>query len=98
MVPGETEITGQVKKAYEIARCAQLTGGTLNRVFQKAFQAVKEIRTRTGIGRGATSVGGVAGVLGEKIFPRDLAGQTIIIICPRPMGEGVGGSLAKEGH
>src|SRR5262245_5486575 len=58
MVLGETEITGQVKNAYEIALSAQLTGGTLNRLFQKAFQVAKEIRTKTGIGRGATSVGG----------------------------------------
>ena len=52
MVLGETEITGQVKKAYDLALGAQLTGGTLNRVFQKAFQVAKEIRTRAGIGRG----------------------------------------------
>jgi len=97
MVLGETEITGQVKKAYEIARCAQLTGGTLNRVFQKAFQVVKEIRTRTGIGRGATSVGGVAVELAERIFPRDLVGQSIMIIGAGQMGEACVRHLAKKG-
>ena len=52
MVLGETEITGQIKNAYEIARNAGLTGRVLNRLFQRACQAPKEIRTRTGIGRG----------------------------------------------
>ena len=56
MMLGETEITGQVKNAYETARKAGLTGRILNRLFQKAFQATKEIRTRTGIGRGAVSI------------------------------------------
>ena len=51
MVLGETEITGQIKNAYEIARAGGLTGRVLNRFFQKAFQAAKEIRTRTEIGR-----------------------------------------------
>lgn len=97
MVLGETEITGQVKKAYELAQSTQLTGGTLNRVFQKAFQVVKEIRTRTGIGRGATSVGGAAVELAEKIFPRDLAGQSIMIIGAGQMGEACVRHLAKKG-
>ena len=97
MVLGETEITGQVKKAYELAQRAQLTGGTLNRVFQKAFQVVKEIRTRSGIGRGATSVGGAAVELAEKIFPRDLAGQSIMIIGAGQMGEACVRHLAKKG-
>ena len=38
MVLGETEITGQVKQAYEIAQAARLTGGVLNRVFQNSFR------------------------------------------------------------
>jgi len=60
MVMGETQITGQVRDAYEAARKAKLTGKVLNSVFQKALQTAKAVRTRTSIGRGARSVGGVA--------------------------------------
>src|SRR2546430_11841397 len=56
MVIGETEITGQIKHAYEIARKAGLTGRVLNRLFQRAFQATKGIRARTRIGRGTVSI------------------------------------------
>jgi glutamyl-tRNA reductase len=97
MVLGETEITGQVKQAYESAHAARLTGATLNRVFQKAFQAVKEIRTRTAIGRGATSVGSVAVELAEKIFRRDLSKHTVMIIGAGKMGEACVRHLAKKG-
>lgn len=97
MVLGETEITGQVKRAYELALGAQLTGGTLNRAFQKAFQVVKEIRTQTGIGRGATSVGGVVVDLAERIFQHDLSRQSVLIIGAGQMGEACVRHLAKKG-
>ena len=97
MVLGETEITGQVKNAYDTARGAHLTSSVLNRVFQKAFQAVKEIRTHTSIGRGATSVGSVAVELAEKIFRHDLSKQTVIIIGAGQMGEACVRHLAKKG-
>jgi glutamyl-tRNA reductase len=60
MVLGETQITGQVKDAYEAARAAGLVGKILNSAFQKALQTAKAIRTQTSIGRGARSIGGVA--------------------------------------
>ena len=97
MVLGETEITGQVKKAYELALGARLTGSTLNRVFQKAFQVVKELRTHTGIGRGAISLGGVAVELAERIFQHDLSRQSILIIGAGQMGEACARHLAKKG-
>src|SRR5438132_12471795 len=56
MVIGETEITGQIKHAYEIARTAGLTGRVLSRLSPGAFQAPKEIRTRSRCPRGTVSI------------------------------------------
>lgn len=97
MVVGETEISGQIKQAYETARSANLTGGTLNRVFQGAFQVLKEIRTRTGIGRGATSVGGASVELAGKVFGPELSKQSVMIIGAGQMGEACVRHLTKKG-
>lgn len=97
MVVGETEITGQVKNAYQAAQEAKLTGPVLNRLFQTALQIGKEIRTRTNVGRGAVSVGSVAVELAEKIFDKDLAEKTVMIIGAGKMGEACVRHLAKKG-
>jgi len=96
MVIGETEITGQVKQAYQSAQAAKLTGRVLNRAFQTALQTAKEIRTKTGIGRGATSVGSVAVELAERIFDRDLSEKTVMIIGAGKMGEACVRHLSKK--
>src|ERR1041385_6381104 len=97
MVIGETKITGQVKEAYEIAHRAQLTGRTLNRLFQTAFQVAKEIRTHTGIGRGAASIGGAAVELAEKLFAQNLSNKSITILGAGQMGEACFRHLIKRG-
>jgi glutamyl-tRNA reductase len=97
MVIGETEITGQVKQAYQAAQDAKLTGRITNRLFQSAFQVAKEIRTQTGIGRGATSVGSVAVELAERIFDKNLSARTVMIIGAGKMGEACVRHLAKKG-
>jgi glutamyl-tRNA reductase len=96
LVLGETEITGQIKNAYEIARNAGLTGRVLNRLFQRAFQATKEIRSRTGIGRGAVSFMRAAVVLVEKTLG-DLSRQSIMVIGAGQMAECCVRSLVKKG-
>ena len=68
MVIGETEILGQAKKAYAAARESGSAGPYLHRLFQRAFRVAKQVRTRTGITRGAVSVGSVAVDLAEQIF------------------------------
>jgi glutamyl-tRNA reductase len=97
MVLGETEITGQIKAAYEAARAAKLTGRVINCAFQRAFQVVKAIRTSTQIGRGATSVGSVSVQLAEKIFGGNFKDKTVMIIGAGKMGEACIRHIAKNG-
>src|SRR5580704_797776 len=68
MVIGETEILGQLKKAYELSLQHQHTGSRLNKAFQRAFNVAKYVRTETNIQRGTVSIGSVAVELAEKIF------------------------------
>jgi glutamyl-tRNA reductase len=97
LVLGETEITGQVKNAYQQAKDAGLVGKKMNRLFQTTFAVVKKIRTQTAIGRGATSVGSVAVELAEKVFGSDLSDKTVMILGAGKMGEACIKHLAKRG-
>ena len=76
MVVGETEILGQAKKAYEVARASGAVGRHLHRLFQRAFRVAKHVRTHTSIQRGSISVASVAVELAEKIFS-SLAARTV---------------------
>jgi len=79
MVLGETEILGQLKKAYDLALRCRHTGPRLNKAFQRAFHAAKHIRTETNIQRGSVSVASVAVELAEKIFS-SLADRDVLVI------------------
>src|SRR5579864_7752109 len=79
MVVGETEILGQVKKAYEAARITGAASRYLHRLFQRAFRVAKQVRTHTDITRGAVSVGSVAVDLAEKIFG-DLGNCKVLVL------------------
>ncbi|MGZ8899422.1 MAG: glutamyl-tRNA reductase [Limisphaerales bacterium] len=68
MLLGETEILGQLKRAYELAFQHKHTGSRLNKAFQRAFNVAKHIRTSTNIQRGSVSVASAAVELAEKIF------------------------------
>jgi len=45
LVPGESQILGQVRDAYDSARRAGATGPLLNRLFEEALRAGKRVRT-----------------------------------------------------
>jgi glutamyl-tRNA reductase len=79
MVVGETEVFGQVKKAYEASRNSGAAGAMLHRLFQRAFRVAKQVRSRTEITRGAVSVGSVAVELAQRIFG-DLAACKVLVL------------------
>ncbi len=80
MVLGETQITGQVRDAYEAARAERLTGRILNSVFQKALRTAKVVRTQTSLGRGARSVGGVAVAHAREVLGAKGLNQHVIMM------------------
>ena len=96
MVLGETEIFGQVKKAYAVAHQHGTTGKLLNRLFQRCFTVGKQVRSQTNITRGATSVGAVGVELAEKIFG-DLKKCQILLIGAGEISRRTAQSLQSRG-
>jgi glutamyl-tRNA reductase len=66
LVPGEAQILGQVRQAYESALTAGATGPVLNRLFEDALHAGKRVRTEAKLAEMPESVAASAVDLGEK--------------------------------
>jgi len=96
MVIGETEIFGQLKKAYELAFQHKHTGARLNKAFQRAFNVAKHIRTETNIQRGSVSVMSAAVELAEKIFS-SLAEHEVLVIGAGETSEKTARALLSRG-
>ncbi|MDB6036822.1 MAG: Glutamyl-tRNA reductase [Verrucomicrobiales bacterium] len=96
MVLGETEILGQLKKAYDLALQHKQTGSRLNKAFQRAFNVAKHIRTETNIQRGSVSVGSVAVELAEKIFTK-LDERDVMVIGAGDTSEKTARALLSRG-
>ena len=96
MVIGETEIFGQVKRAYQYATEAGAVGRYLNRLFQKSSQVGKQVRSSTAISRGSVSVGSVAVDVAEQIFG-NLDARKIMIIGAGETSEKTAKALRSRG-
>ncbi|GBD32896.1 Glutamyl-tRNA reductase [bacterium HR33] len=94
MVLGESQIQGQVREAWELARhCA---GPVLSRLFQNALTAGGRVRAETALGAGAASVPAASVEVARKIFG-DLAGRRALILGSGEMAELAMSCLASEG-
>ncbi len=96
MIVGESEVQGQVKRAYEAALGAGTTGPLTNRLFGAALAAGKRVRAETGIGAGAASVSSVAVDLATEVLG-DLAGRPVVIIGAGETSELTAQALAARG-
>ena len=79
LVIGETQIQGQVKRAWMDARERGLTGTLLNKVAQGALAAGKRVRFETGMSDKVVSVSSAAVELAQAALG-GLAGRTALII------------------
>jgi glutamyl-tRNA reductase len=86
LVMGEPQILGQVKEAHAAATGVRAAGPMLNRLFQTSFAAGKRVRTETGLGSGAVSIGFAAVALARKIFGH-LKGRNVLVIGAGEMGK-----------
>jgi glutamyl-tRNA reductase len=96
MLLGETEILGQLKKAYELALQHKHTAGRLNKAFQRAFNVAKHIRTATNIQRGSVSVASAAVELAEKIFS-NLEEHNVMVVGAGDTSEKTARALLSRG-
>ena len=96
MILGETEILGQVKRAYLLAAGAGTTARVLNKLFQRAFQVAKQARSKTNIGRGSVSVASAAVDLAERLFG-ELRSCRALILGAGETGERTARHLVSRG-
>ena len=88
MVVGEPQITGQVKKAFEIAQSYNGTGKVSNYLFSKAFTVAKKVRTQTDLSKGSVSVASMGIKRAKEFFP-DLSDKSALLIGAGEMAEAV---------
>jgi glutamyl-tRNA reductase len=96
MIVGEAEIQGQVKRAYEAALAAGVTGPLSNRLFAAALTTGKRVRSETGIGSSRVSVPSVAVDLAQDVLG-DLSERHVVILGAGETSELTAQALAHQG-
>lgn len=86
LVVGETQILGQIKKAYRDAVDSGSIGRNLHHLFQSAFRVAKKVRSHTDIGSHGLSLSYIAVKLAEQIFS-DLSKTTVVVLGSGEMAE-----------
>ncbi len=95
-VIGESEVLGQVRRAWERARNEQVCGPVLGALFRHAVETGKRVRSETAIARGITSLSHGAVALAADRRPGGLAGARGLVVGAGEMGEGVTQALVAH--
>ena len=92
LVPGEGEILGQVRGAFE----AGAAGPLLDRLFRMALHAGRRARVETTIGESPASVPAAAAALAEQVFD-GLTGRRVLLVGAGRMTELTARNLLSRG-
>ena len=92
LVPGEGEILGQVRSAFENGA----TGPLLHHLFRQALHAGRRARVETAIGENPASVPAAAAALAQQVFG-DLSGRAVVLVGAGKMSELTARNLRSRG-
>jgi glutamyl-tRNA reductase len=92
LVPGEGEILGQVRSAYE----AGATGPFLDRLFRQALTVGRRVRSETAIAENPASVPSAAAALAQQVFG-ELAGRRVLLLGAGKISEAAARNLVTRG-
>jgi glutamyl-tRNA reductase len=96
MVVGETQVLGQLRAAYALAREEGTVGRALHPVAQRALRVGKRVHTETGIDRAGASLVSVALDRAED-FIGSLRDRDVLVVGAGSMGALAATTLARRG-
>ena len=96
MILGESQILGQVRRAFGVAGRHDMCNGSLSRLFNQALRVGKRARTDTAIGRNALSVSNTAVQLAHRVFP-EFSSKRVLVLGLGDAGKLAARALANAG-
>lgn len=95
-VIGESEILGQVREAWKVAKESGGLRSSLDLLFRRALRVGKRARSETAIGRGTASISHAAVEMATERLG-SLDGRRVLVIGAGEMGTGVATALHRAG-
>jgi glutamyl-tRNA reductase len=92
-VLGESEVLGQVRRAWERSDGAHASGPVLEGLFREAVRVGRRARAETAISRGTTSFAHAAVDLAAEGVEGGLGGRDVVVVGAGEMGRGVVAAL-----
>ncbi len=96
MVVGETQVLGQLRAAYALARAEGTVGRALHPIAQRALRVGKRVHSETGIDRAGASLVSVALDRAEGRIG-DLSGRRALVVGAGSMGALAATTLSRRG-
>jgi glutamyl-tRNA reductase len=96
LIPGEAQILGQVRAAYEAACEADAVGPALHRLFGQALRVGRRVRTETAIAENPASISSAAAELAGRLLG-DLGGRRVLVIGAGKMADLAAVNLVARG-
>lgn len=96
VVPGEFEVLGQLRRAFELASEEHTTGAELTELFQRAITTGRRVRDETSIARGTTSFAQAAATMAVEELGEELLGAHVLVVGAGQLATGVVRSLLES--